>query len=149
MALIEKTYERQDKAEYFASLAGRVAQLVGQINQSRCFVARDKEGVPLAGICVMWDEKAAYYYLGGYNPEGHRGAGALAIWQAMRYAHSVLKVQRFDFLGPGSVRHLERFFRDFGGNLIPTFYVNWEQTSLPRELYRVLRRARAGEFKGK
>jgi hypothetical protein len=135
LRLAEKTYQRQEKAVQFSALATRVERALLPDNQCRCFLARARDGTPLAGIFMVWDEKEAYYFLGGYNSESHRGAGALAIWKAIHYAGSTLALQRFDFLG-SHVKQLERFFRDFGGVWTPTFTVSWE--SLSRNMRRLV-----------
>lgn len=138
LGLAEKTYQRQEEEVHFSALATRVERALLPDNQCRCFVAHDTDGTPLAGIFIVWDEKEAYYFLGGYNPEGHRGAGALAIWQAIRYAGTSLGLQHFDFLG-SHVKQLERFFRDFGGVWTPTYNVSWERNTFSSDLRRLLR----------
>jgi hypothetical protein len=138
LGLAEKTYQRQEEEVHFSDLATRLERALLPDNQCRCFVARAKDGTPLAGLFLVWDEKEAYYFLGGYDSEGHRGAGALAIWKAIHYAGSSLSLQRFDFLG-SQVIQLERFFRDFGGVWTPRINVLWERTSFPRDLRRLLR----------
>jgi hypothetical protein len=139
LTLAEKTYQRQEKKIHFSDLATRIERVLLPESQCRCFVARNKDGTPLAGIFIVWDHKDAYYFLGGHNPESHRGAGALAIWQAIRYAAVNLGLQRFDFLG-SHLEQFERFFRDFGGVWTPTYHVSWERPSLRRDLRRVFER---------
>jgi lipid II:glycine glycyltransferase (peptidoglycan interpeptide bridge formation enzyme) len=139
LSLAEKTYQRQEKKVHFSDLATRVEGALLPEGRCRCFVARSRDGTPLAGIFTVWDDKDAYYFLGGYNPEGHRGAGALAIWQGIRYAAVNLGLKRFDFLG-SHLTQLERFFRDFGGVWTPTYHVSWERPSLRRDVRRVFGR---------
>jgi hypothetical protein len=144
LSLVETTFQRQRQRVDFGELAMRREKVLSANNQCRCFVAKSSAGEPIAGVFMVWDEKCAYYLLGGYHPESsHRGAGALAIWNAIRYAGEALELQQFDFVG-STVRPVERFFRDFGGFLIPTYVVNFQHPSLSRDLRRVLQRVRRG-----
>jgi Acetyltransferase (GNAT) domain len=146
LRLTEKTYQRQEGEVHFSELATRIEHALFPQNQCRCFVARAPDGTPLAGIFMVWDEKEAYYFLGGYDSEGHRGAGALAIWHAIRYAGANLGLQRFDFLGSYLIK-LERFFRDFGGIWTPRYDVFWERASFLADSRRLLRKARKSMLK--
>ncbi|MBN1338008.1 MAG: GNAT family N-acetyltransferase [Bacteroidales bacterium] len=77
----------------------------------------------MAGVFCVFDSKNAYYLLGGYDPANrHSGAAALAVWEAIKKSREKgLKV--FDFEG-SMIPGVERFFRDFGGTLVPYFSVN-------------------------
>jgi Acetyltransferase (GNAT) domain len=138
LGLADKTYQRQEKEVHFSELARQIERALLPENQCRCFLARDKDSTPLAGIFMLWDDKDAYYFLGGYDSKGYRGAGALAIWHAIRYAATKLQLQYFDFLGSHVIK-LERFFRDFGGVWTPTYNVSWERNPFLSDLRRLLR----------
>jgi hypothetical protein len=65
---------------------------------------------------VVWDTRAAYYLLGGGDPELRTsGASSLLMWEAIMRSRAVTDV--FDFEG-SMVRALERFFRAFGGRQV-------------------------------
>jgi hypothetical protein len=90
--------------------------------QSYCIVASDA-GRAHAAAYVVHDQETAYYLMGGYSAEQpHHGAGALALNHAIRRAQETgLRV--FDF--EGSMRpSIERFFRGFGGELVPVFGIH-------------------------
>jgi hypothetical protein len=140
LSLAEITFERQGEEAGFKDLAARREKALRPENQCRCFVARNKAGSPVAGVFLVWDDKAAYYLVGGYDTDrAHRGAGALAIWEAVRYTGTNLGLQRFDFTG-STIRPIERFFRDFGGILTPTYVVDFQHPSLSRDMHRIWER---------
>ena len=70
-----------------------------------------------AALYLVWDERAAYYLLGGGDPElRNSGAHSLIMWEAIKHAATVSKT--FDFEG-SMVEPVERFFRAFGGRQVP------------------------------
>ncbi len=71
---------------------------------------------------VVWDRHAAYYLLGGGDPELRTsGASSLLMWEAILRAREVTDV--FDFEG-SMLKPVERFFRAFGGHQTPYLYVS-------------------------
>lgn len=139
LSIVEETFQKHRRAVHFSELADRRDQMLRSCNQCRSFVARDRFGEAVAGIHIVWDERCAYYLLGGYGTAGtHRGAGALAIWEAVRYAGN-LGLQRFDILA-SSIPLIDRFIRDFGGLLTVAFIVDYQRPSLSRDVKRVLGR---------
>jgi len=90
-----------------------------------------KENIPIAVSFCVCDSRCAYYLLGGYdNKNKHHGAGALAVWEAIKYAQS-LGLKYFDFEG-SMVPQIERYFRGFGGQLTPYYRIN--KAKLPIEI---------------
>ena len=66
---------------------------------------------------VVWDEHAAFYLLGGADPELRTsGASSLLLWEALQRARSRTDV--FDFEG-SMLAPVERFFRGFGAVQTP------------------------------
>lgn len=85
-------------------------------------VAR-KDGAVIGFALTVHDARSAYYLLGGLSRKDKvRGALGLLLSELIaEYAHSGIKV--FDFEGsmlPG----VERFFRSFGGDLVPYYVVS-------------------------
>lgn len=81
------------------------------------------QGEPLAGCLCVHDTKTAYYLVGGYSSSNrHHGAGALAFWHSIQHSQS-LELGKYDFEG-SMVPGIERYFRDFGGDLTPSFRIN-------------------------
>ena len=69
---------------------------------------------------IVWDEHAAYYLLGGSDPDLRTsGAASLLMWEAIMRARRVTDV--FDFEG-SMLKPVERFFRAFGARQTP--YLN-------------------------
>jgi hypothetical protein len=107
-----------------------ILERFGQPHNSYAFVTR-REGRPIAAAFVIHDRTTAYYLLGGYDSgNGHHGAGALAIVEAIKAAKE-LGLQTFDFEG-SSIPPIERFFRGFGGRLTHHFTVS--RAWLPLEM---------------
>jgi hypothetical protein len=108
------------KAAYF----NRNEVLAGR-NQCKSFLAKDEQGKNVAGLYIVWDNKRSYYLLGGRDSEnGHYGASALAIWEAIKFTKENLGLAEFDFLG-SMIPQVERFFRGFGGQLNVRFGARW------------------------
>lgn len=96
---------------------------------------------PIASVFCIFDSTTAYYLLGGYDSEHkHPGAGALSLWHAIEHSKKI-GLQTFDFEGT-MIKPVEKYFRGFGGNLIPYFVINKANFALElflkffkRELY--------------
>lgn len=87
----------------------------------RLFTAVDAEGRPHAALYLVWDEHAAYYLIGGADPElRSSGAMSLLMHEAIRFAGTVSR--SFDFEG-SMVESIARFFRHFGGVPRPFFTI--------------------------
>jgi len=124
-ALVEKTFERQEMTPGFRNAAIRYYELLSQRDQCKPFVAFDPEDHPIAVVFLVWDDKCAYYLLGGYDPErGHTGASALAMWTAIQHVAETLGLKQFDFEG-SMVQPVEQFFRKFGGQHTPYYSIYW------------------------
>lgn len=76
----------------------------------------------LATAVIAYDSHCAYYIAGGSVKNlGNNGAGASALWEAIKESKK-LNIPKFDFCG-SSVPSIESFFRGFGGELTPFFRV--------------------------
>jgi hypothetical protein len=128
-SLVLKTFSRQKLAvkEYYLDKI-----LFEFANDVNCFAFTTyKDDNPIAISFCVCDRKTAYYLLGGYDYERkHHGAGALATWEAIKYAHQ-LGLKYFDFEG-SMVPQIERYFRGFGGKLTPYYRIN--KAKLPLEI---------------
>lgn len=72
-----------------------------------------------------------YNIIAGYNKDlAHHGAGAIAIWEAIKYAKS-LGLKIFDFEG-SMIPQIETYFRGFGGYL--ETYSSVHKALLPIEI---------------
>jgi CelD/BcsL family acetyltransferase involved in cellulose biosynthesis len=77
----------------------------------------------IAASYVLYNKDTAYYLLGGYDPSNkHNGAGVMALFNAIMEAKK-RGIKNFDFEG-SMLPEVEKYFRAFGGELVPYFTVN-------------------------
>ncbi len=128
-ALIQRSFQRQD----MRLDAGRVESILSGFaddGNSFSFVTLDGDKPIAAAFCIH-DRTTAYYLLGGYDHRSkHHGGSALALWECIKHARQA-GLKTFDFEG-SMVPAIERFFRGFGGALVPYYRVN--KAKLPLEL---------------
>ncbi len=113
------TFERQGKKYDLKRLWRLLFEECSKREMCRVWTAYvNKE--PLASIFLVWDKERAYYIGGGINGDS-RGTMSLLMWNAIKFSKEKgLKV--FDFEG-SDVPSIEGYFRKFGGEIIPVFYV--------------------------
>ena len=120
--LHEATFRRQGlPMPYGRDVVRRVDRSCAAQGARRIIYAEDASGRLHAAAYVVWDERCAYYLMGGSDPQ-LRGSGAmsLVLWEAIRFAATVAK--SFDFEG-SMLEPVERFFRGFGAVQTPYFEV--------------------------
>ena len=128
-ALVLKTYSRQNRV-IDDSYMDKVLFGFANNSNSFAFIALNNGNTIACTFCVQ-DNKTAYYLLGGYDSESkHHGAGALCMWEAIKYAKQS-GLAYFDFEG-SMVPAIERYFRGFGGELTPYYRIN--KARLPLEM---------------
>ena len=120
--LNQLTFQRQGlKPVYDLDFLRRIDAASAQRGQRRILFAQDAQARVHAALYLVWDEHAAYYLMGGNDPDlQNSGAPSLLMWAAIQFAATVSR--RFDFEGsmlPG----VERFFRSFGARQTPYFRV--------------------------
>lgn len=108
------TFSRQGKVlPYSRDDVARLDQACAERGCRKILLARDAHGRLHAGIYLVWDERCAYYLMGGGNAElRSSGATSLLMWEGIRFAATVTRA--FDFEGSMG-ENLERFVRSFGG----------------------------------
>ena len=117
-----KTFHRQRLAAPDRALLERVEAACAPRGARTALFACDESGRVHAVAYVVSDEQAAYYLMGGADPDLRTsGASSLLMWEAIMRARRVVDV--FDFEG-SMLRPVERFFRAFGGRLTPYHYVS-------------------------
>lgn len=135
--LILATYGRQHK-QVNQTMLDAVLSRYAKPSNSFAFTTY-REANPIATCFVVHDEQTAYYLFGGYKAaERHHGAGALAMFEAIKHSQK-MGLKTFDFEG-SVVPAIERYFRGFGGKLTPYFTVN--KAWLPLEMILKLVRRR-------
>lgn len=128
-SLVMKTFSRQ-KIKINESHLNKIIIEFATSGNSYAFgtFMHDK---PIACVFCVYDKNTAYYLLGGYDSENkHHGAGALAMWEAIKFARKS-DLMKFDFEG-SMVPQIERYFRGFGGQLTPYYTIN--KAKLPLEI---------------
>lgn len=118
----ELTFARQDKKfPYGRELVRRLDAACSERDARRIFFAEDARGRIHAVAYIIWDERAAYYLMGGADPDlRNSGASSLLLWEAIKFASTV--TETFDFEG-SMIEPVERFFRAFGATQVPYFRV--------------------------
>ncbi len=86
---------------------------------SYSYVSRYK-GEVIATVFCIYDATTAYYLLGSNDEANkHSGGGALTLWYAIEHAKNT-GLKLFDFEG-SMIKPIEKYFRGFGGDLIPYY----------------------------
>lgn len=116
--IISLTFQRQQlNTTYSLDFLNNVLESAYRNNSGKIFCAIDKQGRTHAVLFLIWDKNAAYYLIGGADPQlRNSGAASLCVWEAIKFASSVTKT--FDFEG-SMVEGIERFFRNFGAKQKP------------------------------
>lgn len=113
-----QTFERQGlPLPYSRELVVRLDSACREHHCSKIFFAEDAQGRVHAAAYIVWDEQAAYYLMGGADPElRSSGATSLVLWEAIQFAAGVTRT--FDFEG-SMIESIERYFRAFGARQKP------------------------------
>ena len=119
--LIEQTFVSQG-LKYDKTVLSNVFSSFVDISAAIAYSAYEGDKLLATVFCVR-DTTKAYYILGGFDNEStHSGAGAFAMWHAIKQAKQ-LGVEIFDF--EGSMHPpIEKYFRGFGGKMTPYFSLN-------------------------
>jgi lipid II:glycine glycyltransferase (peptidoglycan interpeptide bridge formation enzyme) len=127
--LILKTFSRKQKS-VDAAFVNKILFTFANPQNSFAFVSY-LNGKPISTAFCLVDANTCYYLLGGYDNENkHQGAGVSAIWYAIQYAKEK-RLTIFDFEG-SMLPEVEKFFRGFGGDLVPYYTIN--RALLPVEI---------------
>jgi hypothetical protein len=124
LSLVRKTFSRQERSIWFdLDEAHDCMDTLGRKGLASCFVTYNSAAEPVAAAGIVWDWQRSYYILGGYDDaRGHSGGSSLALWHAIMYTCKELQLTEFDLDG-SHIPAIERFFRQFGGRLIPSYCV--------------------------
>lgn len=130
----KKTFERQNrKPPQSLDVFMRIDEAAKAHNARKLLAAVDSDGCVHAAAYFIYDENRCYYLIGGGDPEyRNSGAGALLVWEGIKFASTVSKT--FDFEG-SVIEEIERFFRAFGANPKTYYHVskyNWGYSILMR-----------------
>lgn len=128
-SLIEKTFDRKEKTVSQHYLNKILFDFADETN-SFAFVAH-KDNKPSATVFCVHYNKTAFYLFGGYDVTNkHHGAGVSCMWEAIKHAKQK-GIEVFDFEGSMLVE-VEKYFREFGGDLVPYYTIH--KAGLPIEM---------------
>lgn len=98
------------KIPYTCDFLNRIDEACGKRGCKKIIMAYD-DGIPVAGIYLVWDEKYLYYLASGVDQD-HRSSGvsSLLVWEGIQLAAS--KNLIFDFEG-SMLQTIESFFKAF------------------------------------
>jgi hypothetical protein len=92
-------------------------------DNSFVYVLKNKEGRISSAVMCIYDRQAAYYLLAGNNRDHMiNGANNLLVHKSIIKAKE-LGCKIFDFEG-SMIKSVEKFFRSFGGQIVPYYTVN-------------------------
>jgi lipid II:glycine glycyltransferase (peptidoglycan interpeptide bridge formation enzyme) len=121
LKLVEQSLERSNKNNYKTTLNKILFEFADHTN-SFAFCAY-KNSQPIAVAFCIYDQNNVFYLLGGYDSkEKHNTAGASCVFASIEYSKS-LGVKYFDFEG-SMVEKIEKYFRGFGGDIVPYYTIN-------------------------
>ncbi|TAH69112.1 MAG: GNAT family N-acetyltransferase [Anaerolineaceae bacterium] len=111
--LNELTFKRQKlPLPYSREYVYRIDEACIKNNARKMFFAVDESGQIHAAVYIVYNQKAAYYLIGGADPTlNNYDAHFLALWEAVKFASQVS--HSFDFEG-SMYENIESVFRGFG-----------------------------------
>ncbi len=111
-----RTLERQGiKRDMPTELLARMYARLKQENRCQLFLARDSAGSPTSGCLTIWDNKRAYHWLAGSDPERRNdGSASLTLWSVFQRMSE--RFQEIDLVGCNSPKR-GAFKAGFGGTL--------------------------------
>ena len=119
--LVQKSFERQKKA-YPKEIIEEILKKFPPGQSSFLLIVMQKE-IPVAGVYVIYDSTTAFNLITGFDDEiAQRGVMSFALFEAIKEAKK-LGLKIFDFEG-SVVPSIEKFYRGFGGDLVPYYRVN-------------------------
>jgi len=118
LQVAERTFARQGQPlPYSRAVVHRLDDACKAQSARQIFFAEDASGRVHAVAYIVWDERSAYYLMGGGDPELRiSGAASLVLWEAIQFASQVSR--HFDFEG-SMIGPIEHFFRAFGARQVP------------------------------
>ena len=119
--LVLKTFSRKQKS-LDAAFVNKILHQFSNADNSFAYVSYLHDKPISSAFCIV-DQSTCYYLLGGYDSENkHQGAGVSSIWYAVQHAKAK-GIKTFDFEG-SMLPEVEKFFRGFGGDLVPYYTIN-------------------------
>jgi len=118
--VVLKTFSRRQISKNIHFFDEILFNFANESNSFAYVAYHDKKAIA-ASFCVH-DSETAYYLFGGYDSEQkHHGAGVSCMWQSILQAKQ-LGLKTFDFEG-SMIPEVEKYFREFGGTLVPYYHI--------------------------
>ncbi|MFT6810595.1 MAG: hypothetical protein ACJA01_003840 [Saprospiraceae bacterium] len=136
--LIETTYNRQGQTIPYSRTLLSQFDTVLQKHQMRKIFLVKSNAMTVAGLYLIYDNFSAYMIITGRSDEDKDGGVALAIWEAIQFSKKQ-GLTIFDFEGSMMLK-LEKFFRSFGGNMVPYHRVTHTTGKFSEIIFRALNR---------
>ncbi|MBC7864695.1 MAG: GNAT family N-acetyltransferase [Bacteroidia bacterium] len=132
-ALIKHTYKNQKTTvPYSVNELDNLLKGIAQEKMGAVFTSYDEAGNDIGSLLIVWDSENYYYLIGGLNHEiDTHGTMSFLLWHICEMAFSEGK--SFDFQG-SMIKPIERFFRNFGGELTPYFKITKTNTTIMERL---------------
>jgi len=120
-SLVLNTFTRKNKSVDM-NMIDKILFSFANNKNSFAFVSYKNNQAIATSFCI-YDKQKVYYLLGGYDTlNKHQGAGALAVYNAIKHSKD-LGIEKFDFEGSMLIE-VEKYFRGFGGDLTPYYSIN-------------------------
>ena len=118
--LVINSLDRNQKAKNTGIIKSILFDFANQDN-SFAFMAYANHKPIAATFCVRYGDSALYLFGGSDAERSHHGAGVSCMWHSILKSKS-LGLRHFDFEGSMN-ESIERYFREFGGQLKPYFCI--------------------------
>lgn len=120
--LNDKSFSSQNITNFDNELTKKLLIELNKNNNCIIGIIFDENNKAIGGCVLAYDNKRAYYIMGGISRENNFGMSYL-LWQAILYTKNILNLPVFDFEG-SMIPSIEKYFRKFGGELIPYYSLN-------------------------
>jgi hypothetical protein len=135
---IEIAKNTNNYAESDFELFRRIYSNLHPLGKISVLVARATNGKALCAGVFLLDDGVSYYWLGAHQPkENLFGAPSLLIWKFIDSKPQQLR--ELNFLG-SVMPNVEKFFRGFGGDLVPYNIVSLKRPKVVQKLANTIRR---------
>ena len=120
--LNDKSFNSQNITNFNNALTKKLLIELNKNNNCIIGIIFDENNKAIGGCVLAYDKKRAYYIMGGITRDNNYGMSYL-LWNALLYTKNVLNLPVFDFEG-SMIPSIEKYFRKFGGELIPYYSLN-------------------------
>lgn len=117
--LNKMSFERQKmEIGYNLQFIRKIDEAFANNNARTIFFAKDKLNRIHSALYLTYDKNTAYVHLAGENPAlRNSGAGALLMWEAIKYSRNQKNLKSFDFEG-SIIETIEENRRSFGAEQV-------------------------------